>query len=86
MALGIKGGDRVGKGTEGGFIAWEEAGAWFRLPMASEQGLCQGGGRSHNNCCPAPIYLIIDTGVALEEEGCARATSMSPAVALLSLG
>lgn len=26
MALGIKGGDRVGKGTEGGFIGWAAAG------------------------------------------------------------
>jgi hypothetical protein len=78
----------VGKGTEGGFIGWEEAGAWSRPPMASEQGLCQGGGRSHSNCCPAPIYLIIDTGANLEQEGWARAraTSLSPAVALLSLG
>lgn len=85
MAQGIKGGDRVGKGTEWLYrlgSSWEKAGAWSRLPMASEQGLCQGGGRSIATAVLPPLTQ----GPLWNRKAGAQATSLCPAVALLSLG
>lgn len=90
MTLGVKGGEQSGQG-HGGWL--------YRLgrrrelvpdcPWLVSRVSARGGRRSRANCCPAPIYLIIDTGrgaLRSRRAGLARATPLRPEAALLSLG